>query len=520
MKVTNSYSQAHSLYKLCSDTSRNWLSRYCGKHDGDFWHIPIERIQAFSQHYFISALIESRLMAGDGQTYEIDNVWQQYPGLQVKNNRSTVAKVGVTSSQGIRRFINLFFLVTATKEKQNIPNGKYSIVIIGSGRHLFELSESIVTLNKKFKVLVVGKIDSETKNKFMKNSVKFVVVEAGLKLLDRRKRLEAILHFWSTPLVFKPIGNKDVLNILKDSRWRSRIVYLKTFLFPEIVARYQFASDLLKSVTPNLLIATSTNDTFGSTFSLAAKKQGIKVAEFQHGFPLWNNDTEYCNCDYFLSWGEDSRKVFAKAAKNHFITGNPFFNSQRRQVKSKPKSKSLLFLWSPAFGSAALYKMEPTRETFSRLIYEFSKFPKDWKIRVRTHPSYNLDAELKHIRLPKNVTVDNSNNLSEEIGNFNVVVTQATTAGLLTIECGKPLFFYETSWFNKRFSNHFVKSGSALDISFKPRGTMYESIINFLADKKKLVRQRQSQQKFVKKALDKTGRDSVKRLSDFCENFV
>ncbi len=526
MNFYDSYNKARLSYELASKLSRCWISKYYCKSDFGLSHLPIERIQSFSQFYFFSCMVESEIIRKKYQIeYKIPNTWHHYPTLEKYSNKSWYKNFLQTFKLVLFRTVDFIAMLFGSRFVNKFQDKKYEVVFVGSRRHLNEISESIIKLSKRFKVLVIGKIDAETKLKFDKGEVDFLDVPSGIKFFRRLDRIKIVFKFlltrWGPQ---SSIGNKKICNIFKSGEWKSRLLYLKLMLFPEIVALYKLAFKILSTARPAIVITTTSNDTFGASFSLAALAQKIKVAEFQHGFfKVWDFEWEFCNSDFFLTWGEGSRRISRKTVPQQHIVGLPFskirFKSHLSQ-KRIGKNKRILFLWCPVLGSASLYKSELANDTFSKLIKAFSGFPQSWKITIRTHPAYVLFEDLRGLKIPKNIKIHDRASIESALDKHDVIITQATTAGLFAIIKRKPLLFFDNSWLNKKLGNPYVRSGSALNIPENSLDNLYSYVINFINDKDKIRKQRKAQKRFVKQALYKTGRGSTIEIERFVETII
>lgn len=526
MNFYDSYKEARRAYWSASKLSRSWISKYYCKSDINSLHLPIERIQSFSQLYFFSCMIESEIIKKKTKIdYKIQNIWHQYPNLEIGIKDRRYKQFLHTLKLLFFRSSDLIISLLGPQIKSKFEDKKFDVVFVGSRRHLDEISESIIVLSKRFKVLVIGKIDTETKVKFNNGNVDFLDVPSGSMFLKRRDRINTVLKFLLTSWNLQsPVKDKDVYGFFKSREWRSRLWYLRLMIFPEIVALYKLAIKILSTTKPAIVITTSSNDTFGASFSLAALEQKIKVAELQHGFfKMWDYEWEFCNCNYFLVWGEESKRVKRSLVSRMHTIGLPFFNNRfKSKLTSKKllKNKTALFLWCPAYGSASLYKSELASETFSNIIKAFSKFPQTWRITIRTHPSYALSDELRGLKIPTNIKISNWEPIELAIDNHDVIITQATTAGLIAIIKGKPLFFFDNTWLNRKLGNPYVRSGSALNIPEGSLDKLYNYVSNFLNNKEMILNQRKSQRKFVKQAIYKIGKGSSFEIEKFVNMII
>ena len=203
--------------------------------------------------------------------------------------------------------------------------------------------------------------------------------------------------------------------------------------------------------------------------------------------------------------------------------GLPFFDNRFKSQSTSKKvlrNKNLLFLWCPAYGSASLYKSELANETFSKIIKAFTKFPQTWKITIRTHPSYSLSDELRGLKIPTNIKISDKESIESAIDNHDVIITQATTAGLIAIIKGKPLLFFDNTWLNRKLGNPYVRSGSALNIPESSLDNLYSYVVNFLNDKEKILKQRKAQKQFIKQAIYKIGKDSAIEIEKFVTEVI
>lgn len=507
MLIAKSFDQANKFYQKSVNLSLNWLGRYYPQNDLSISGIKLEKIQAFSQHYFFSCLLENR---------PIEDVWVQYPKpVDKQKNRNSFFKLKLFLFR-----IKLLLWIIFSKEQKLVPlkTEKIDVIFLSSGRHLGDQLPLIKYLNSRFKILVVGKIPDKLQISLRKFSIDFISLENGTELLSPIQRLRNIIFF-----TLRNWRVKKSNKFLDTREWRERLWYLKLIQFPEIKATLGFAEKLFEAKRPFLVITTSSNDTFNSSFCRTAQKMGIKVAELDHGFTAWAIDNAFLNIDFKLGWGKLLASVEPNIEKITLKVGCVYLKERRTKKYPKIDLKrmiKILVLWTPPFGSLSLFKMEGFSETLKSLLIGFGKLPANYSIVIRSHLSYDVSSDIGFLKLPKNVKIFNSGPLDAALDDCDLVITQQTTAGFIAILYKKPLLFFDNSFLNEQFGHPFVKSKSAIEVPVKQLNNIDDHILKLIANQPLLKKQKLNQEKFIEDYFDSSGIESMRKIGDFVMSVI
>ncbi|MCR4324838.1 MAG: hypothetical protein NUV69_04095 [Candidatus Curtissbacteria bacterium] len=500
--IASSFNKSKNLYDYSVDLSKNWISKYYPNNNYKFYGISLEKIQAFSQHHFFSSLLQKQ---------PIDDVWGQYPQTFAYS-----LSPGRKALKYASKLTHLLKLIVAPRAKIKWPHVASEVLIVASGRHLSGLLPLIKYLSKRRKVLVVGKI-TEVDQKYLKSiNISFLNLTNTQRYQSRRERLKALSFF-----VFRRWRVENENALLAGRPWTLRLWYLRLFLFPEIVSFLNFAFYLYLRAKPQVILTSTSNDTFGSAFALMAKSFGIKVAEIQHGIATWEIiESDFYFSDYYLVWGRLAKMIHPK---NAYIAGCPYYKRPKHINHVNLKEKKIinvLVLWAPIFGTLSLFLRYSNKQSIEKLVKGLSKLDSGFRIILRNHPSYSLRDDLDDLELPANVKVDNSSKVENVINKSDVVITGATTAGLIAILKNKPTLYFDNSFLSGKFGDPFVKSKSSINIKFDQLEDIDVGIKKILYDKNKLKRQRFYQNKFSNHYVSAFGIKSFMEIDKFINKVI
>jgi len=498
----NSYKESDRLYRRSIYLSKHWISKYFPKSNYKFADIDIEKAQFFSQHYFFLSLLLSN---------SVDNVWSQYPACGNESKFKIKDRV--------RKFINILevFLKNLVSKQIKLSELKFDVVVLSSGRHLKDLMPLIVSLKKNYKLLVIGKMEQQEERILKREEIIYFNFKNPYPYLSFRKRLRILLFF-----LFRSYSLKGDNFLFENKLWKQRLLYLRIQQFPAIAALLEVSDVIFKRAAPKLLITSTTNDVFAASFTLMAKKNAIPVAEIQHGAIAWQIDYELIFPDYFLVWGKIPANIYTGEARK-IIVGAPFINKPVVNTayylkRDKPTFKILVLL-SPPYGYLASYAKLENRQSTISLIKHLQILSSDkFKITIRSHPSYPLQKDLEGIHLESNFFISSDRDVEKEIENNDIVITGATTAGLIAILHKKPLFYYDNSWLTENFSHPYVRSGSAINVSDAP-DLLHNYIWDLIEDKNKQKGQKSSQDIFIDNYFKCFDREAIKNIETFIKNF-
>lgn len=499
--MVNSYSRAKKFFDLSVDLANNWISRYYPKNNYKFFGVPIEKVQAFSQHHFFCSLEEGTL---------IEDIWSHYPlssEKSISRNFSPFLKIFFRSL----KFVKMLFGPKRLPEKLV----SCQVLVLASGRHLEDLFPLIKILSKKQKLLVVGKISPKTQALLRKEKISFSNINNGYEYISIWQRLKFLILFIRSFWI-----KKSRNSILSMPQWTTRLWYLRLFYFPEIAALVTFAHNLFLETKPKVILTTTSNDTFGAVFTSTAHTLGIKVAEMQHGIISYEIvESNFYQSDYYLVWGKIPQKLHPK---NAHIVGCPYFSKPKFELKQSEKKvgNNVLVLLSPPYGTLSLFKSKENKDTILDLTIGLSKLPSDWKITLRTHPSYPLNNVLLSVDLPKKFSVSTTKNVEDEIMRHSVVITQPTTAGLIAVLHGKPLLFFDNSYLFEKFGEPFTLSKSAINVPINSLQNIDQYILNLLNDKKVLEKQKKYQHKLLDNYCSGFDADSYRSIEKFIKRII
>lgn len=499
MKV-KTYSKTKKLYDESVYLSKNWMSKYYSFDKHHFNGIPIEKIQAFSQHHFFSSLL--------GET-PIDDIWSQYP-------QCTCKRLPIINGTLLKKYrmINIFRKNIFEKTISLPVTKNTDIVIVSSGRHLSDLKNLISNLNEHYKVLVIGKILDNDILFLKKEGVDFINIRNARQYLSVKERL---LNMFGFVRKWQKIRHHKLLD---NPLWEERLNYLQYEQFPEIKALAKIAERIFNQAKPMMLITSSSNDTFGASFSLTAQHLKIPVAEIQHGLASWEEGWQFSLCDYMLVWGKVPKNLYRKFASKIIEVGLPFFERPKVEklgVQDNKRTK-ILILWSPPAGYWSLYKKVPNDQALKGLLTELNK-NKIFSITIRSHPSYSIKEDLLNYTVGSNVYTSNEPDVSEDIKKHDIIITGPTTAGFISILLGKPLLYFDNSLLASQFTHPFLQSNSSFNIPLDDVHLTLD-ILNNTNNKKLLKTQRMKQKIFIEDYVLCFGENSCKKILSFVERFV
>ncbi len=513
MSIPKSFEQANDFYQKSVDLSLNWLGRYYPQNDSSINGVKLKKIQAFSQHYFFSCLLENRY---------IEDIWVQYPQPTDKlENKKKLFKV----TRPLFRIKYLLWIIFSKQQKLvHLKAEKVDIIFLSSGRHLEDQLPLVKYLNSKFRVLVIGKISKKLQESLRKSSINFINLENGTQLLSPMQKLRNIAFFTLRSWQIKK-GNKQSFSankFLDTKAWRERLWYLKLIQFPEIKATLDFARRLFLVKKPFLVITTSSNDTFNASFCSTAQKVGIKVAELDHGFTAWAIDNAFLSIDWKLGWGKVLASIEPSIEKVTYPVGCPYLIKPtiKSSIIVNRQKLRVLVLWTPPFGSLSLFQSFPSKKTLEFLIEGLCKLPKDWIITIRSHVSYDINSDLKDVKVQNNIKIFNKEPLDKALANSDLVITQQTTAGFIAILHRKPLLFFDNSWLNLEFGHPFVSSKSAIEVPIDQLNNVNGYILKLMGNKSLLEKQRLNQEKFIKDYCAYFGKDSCREIEKFVDTVI
>lgn len=501
MILPKSFAEAETIYNSSVSLSQKWISKYYPKRDCNFFGVPLERVQAFSQHYFFSYLTVEG---------SVNDILDQY-----SSGKTEKIRLGRLLRSIASQLFN--YLVSRGQIGENL-NFKTDIVILSSRRHLNDQMPLVQALAKKHKILVIGKIEDNSKSALSENKIPFISLTSGAFLFSRRERLKNLLLF-----ALPSWEKKSSHPLLDNIYWSKRLWYLRLQLFPEIAALLTFANNLFKKTEPKILLTTSSNDTLGASFSLMAKKYGITVVELQHGYTNVGTDSRFYNSDYQLVWGEMPGRIRRKYGDKSVIVGCPFLEkpkgANQKVLNMKPKIH-LLILWSPPFGTLISFQSKSNKEALREIISGLSKLPENFKITFRSHPSYDLSADVEGTTFPSNIYFSNRGTAVEAVNLANVVITQPTTAGFIAALYKKPLIFFNNSWITQKYGDPFIDSNSALNVPLSDLEKIDQYVLNLLNNRNLLKKQQLAQEKFIKEYCSCFGEESWDKISKSIERVI
>jgi len=342
-----------------------------------------------------------------------------------------------------------------------------------------------------------------------------------MKLISRIERFKNLFQFNFSK------WNKKGSNVLLNSKsWQSRLLYLRLIQFPEIKALLSVSHTLLDNIKPSIVLTTSSNDTFGASFSLIAKKMGICVLELDHGYSAWSQDNAFTNSDFKLFWGD----VFAfidPSIKNKMVkVGCPYLkkptvSSYDHLINLNNKAFiGVLVLWSPPYGSVSAFKSKPNSETLLDLVTGLSKLPQNYSVTLRSHPSYDINDDLVGIQLQKRFKVANKKGIESVLKDHDIVITQPTTASLYAMLHKKPMIYFDNSWFTEHLGHPFVKSKSALGVPIVELANINNFVLKLINNHSLLKSQMVAQKKFIGRYIECFGEDSCHKIERFIKGII
>lgn len=496
--IPKSFREAQKLYDLSVKVSQSWISKYYPRDNHQILGIPLEKVQAFSQHHFFSCLLEGK---------PIDDIWSQYPRTTDRPSKAHF----------FQRTLQLVRNLTAPKVNIGHLDPDTQIVFLSSGRHLEDWQSAIFYLRRQFKILVVGKIPNEIQKRFAKQKVPAINLSSGRRFLTRQKRFLDLLFFLK--FFWKKQGKHHLFD---QPLWQKRLWYLRLEQFPEISALLKFANEIFKKTKPALLLTTSSNDTFGASFALTAQHLKIPVAELQHGYTNVATDIPFYNSDYQLVWGKIPQKIRKSYAKRAIVIGCPFLKklNKNNEEQSTARTIRILVLWTPPFGTIALFKSQANKKTLADLIAGLSHLPKNFLVTLRSHPSNPFEPDLNKSQLPDNLSISNENTPWEAVAKHDLVIAQPTTATFMAVLQNKPLIFFNNSWLTQHFGEPMVKNGSTLNVPLGKLKRIDEYVLRLINNRKLLTRQQIAQEKFVNDYCSYFGNKSCEQIAEFAKKII
>lgn len=508
MKIISSYKKSRVLFERSVKLSFSWPYFPYGNKD---YLKHMIRIQAFSQHHFFSALLEKKLLEKQtGRKFYINGVWERYPMLSENNHQPAFLSLIFTFYKILRRILESKKVLNEIKQ--------FEILVVSSGRHFNDLLPTVVTLNKIHRVYVIGKFGNAEEAELKNNNVAFINISHASAYLGRMQRIKNLVSSTSVRISF---NNKSF--VFKTFLWKQRVWYLRLFEFPEVMALLYNAQEIISKSKPKLVLTTSSNDTFGATFSIKAKQTNIPVAEIIHGFAAWDLGSQFSNSDYQLVWGKPSTEVRKQFSTQTLIVGCPFLQQttiEKNNKNFKNAGLKVLVLIAPPFGFVTLFQSVPNRDMARSLLMGLSNLPKIIEVTIRSHPSYNFLEDVRDLNIQNNIKISNEGNTKDAIAASGLVITQPTTAGFEAILQKKLLLFFDNTYLTDHLSHPFVKSGSAVNVPFGDLGSIDRYVLNLLNDTKRIAKQKKAQSKFAKDYCSYYGDESCDKISQFAERII
>lgn len=420
-------------YNSAKKMARRWPECYFG---GDLLYedISIGSVQAFSQLHFFLGLVENK---------GFENVWTHYPRL---------SEVKITNS--VHWHSRIYAFIPYLKKQIGLPNSELDIILLGGERHLKDGLGLIKHLNSVFKIAVLGKYSPQFGKVLNSNQILNVQINSGLLTSRYFERVLLLLHFLT--MNWKLKSRKC---FLVNPLWNERLSYLKYIAFPEIASLIKTAKKIYKDTMPKAVVTFSSNDTFGASFSLTAKKLKIPVIEIQHGMLSWGVvERDFENCDYYFVWGEIPKRFFPKKA---IVVGCPMLFEKVKKNKGK---KIILILLNPPYGATYIFRLRNNKQVLKELFDSLGELSKEYEIRIRLHPSFP-DEELPEMKSAignAKLVLDKSPDFINSIAQADTVISQPTTAALIAAYFNKKLLIFDNSVLFTNLSDPLVKSGSAV----------------------------------------------------------
>ena len=222
-----------------------------------------------------------------------------------------------------------------------------------------------------------------------------------------------------------------------------------------------------------------------------------------------------------MVWGKIPKKLHPKNAK---IVGCPYFKKSavKNSLSTQKKTGTIriLILWTPPFGTLSLFKSKSNNQTLKDLIKGLSNLPQSCKITLRPHPSYYLTDDLNEILPSENFSLSQQQSAEEEIKNHDIIVTGATTAGLIAILYKKPLLFFDNSYLFEKFGEPFTQSKSAINVPVKHLRKIDKYILRLINNQGIQTKQGATQEKFINNYCSFFGEDSNEVIAKFINRIM
>ena len=168
----------------------------------------------------------------------------------------------------------------------------------------------------------------------------------------------------------------------------------------------------------------------------------------------------------------------------------------------------------------SLFKSKSNQQVLFDLVEGLSKLPSNYKIILRSHPSFPLSQIIKDFKLPVNFSISNNSSTKQEIESSDVIISQATTAGLIAILLKKPFLFFDNSYLFEKFGEPFTNSESAINVPLSSLEYIDRYVLNLLNNKRHLVKQRKAQNKFINDYCSKFGKDAYRAIEKFMDETI
>ena len=246
--------------------------------------------------------------------------------------------------------------------------------------------------------------------------------------------------------------------------------------------------------------------------TLYASSNSIPSFVIQHGATAEAHGYVYPVADYFLAWGENSKKwmINHNVNKNKMlITGNPYFEVKKRfslinrdEKLNRYRFKIIIAL-SPLIGTGRVnyFENQRTMEVIVKAVSELSDIEFLWKLhRLDTIENYRINHHLSNFKIKKR-------RLSELYLFSDILITIDSTAGIEAMAYNLPVIVMNVM--NRKLYMDYVNKAGCTEIKNETQ-LFYE--IKKLSENRYKKNRLNLQRNYVKNYLYKYGEEALKEV--------
>lgn len=246
---------------------------------------------------------------------------------------------------------------------------------------------------------------------------------------------------------------------------RDKVTYTIMVEYPRTALQIIQTKRVLNEIKPMIVYTAAGTDILDQTLLRQAKKMGIKTVVPQHGIAT-KFEYQYYQGDVIPVWGTIPMQLYLKNGiqlNRLAVTGYHLFDNYRNNIKPVDGKKVVLFLATSPIGFQKILCRITQEEIFADFINGMKYLP-DYRAIIRLHPGTpaTIPQEIAKKLNYKKLLDQRNYSLAESIKMADLVITQATTAGIEAIIAGKKVVYFEHLIRRPKESNFFRHSGPVI----------------------------------------------------------